>query len=209
MKIHIMQHTDNEGPGMIAEWAEAHDCELILHRPDRGDDIQTLNPAEMDGLIVLGGPQNVDDESSWLAAERILIRSLDKLGRPVFGVCLGAQQIVRAFGAAVVPMNRGEFGRSQVQGVADGQPLTVFQWHEQAMTQLPGSDLLYRSAGIANQGFHYHSRILGLQFHLEFDLAAQQALIDAGDLPAVQPLTQAETAAAQERLTQHLTKTFL
>ena len=101
MKLTVMQHTDTEDLGTIKDWAADKQVDMVTYRPDQGDPIAQLNPAEMDGLILLGGPMSVNDDFDWLAAERILIRSLNKLGRPVLGICLGAQQITKAFGANV------------------------------------------------------------------------------------------------------------
>ena len=85
MKLTVMQHADAEDLGVIKEWAADQGIETVTYRPDQGDPIAQLNPADIDGLIVLGGPMSVNDDLDWLAAERILIRSLNKLNRPVLG----------------------------------------------------------------------------------------------------------------------------
>lgn len=171
MQIEVMQHTPIEEPGAIAVWAQEHDVELNVHRIDIGDDIKTLNPAAMDALIVLGGPQSVNDDDDWLAAERIIIRSLAKLGRPVLGICLGAQQIVRAFGAPVFTADEPEYGYQQVRDLVSGADFTAFQWHGEEMAELPGAKQLYTNAVGTNEGFVYHDNIVGLQFHLEMTSA--------------------------------------
>lgn len=208
MQIHVMQHADDEGLGTISEWGAQHDVEFIMHHPNGGDAIQLLNPAELDGLLILGGPQSVNDADGWLAAERILIRSLAKLGRPVFGVCLGAQQIVRAFGAAVSPLPQGEYGRQLVTS-ASGEALPVFQWHGEALSDLPGSTVLYSNAVQHNQAFTYHDRITGIQFHLEWPVAQQQMLLLSEPHPGAATLTLAEAGAAEKVLAALLTQTFL
>ncbi|MDE3283164.1 GMP synthase [Lacticaseibacillus casei] len=165
MKLTVMQHADAEGLGVIQNWVDKHSIETVTYRPDQGDPIAQLNPADIDGLIVLGGPMSVNDDLAWLAAERILIRSLNKLNRPVLGICLGAQQITKAFGANVYPMEKPEEGIGTVR-TSDGTLLNVFHWHGEAMSRLPGSQVLYENDQ-ALQGFKYHDRIVGLQFHLE------------------------------------------
>ena len=116
MKLTVMQHANAEDLGVIKEWAADQGIETVTYRPDQGDPIAQLNPADIDGLIVLGGPMSVNDDLDWLAAERILIRSLNKLNRPVLGICLGAQQITKAFGANVYRMPKPEEGIGTVKG---------------------------------------------------------------------------------------------
>lgn len=208
MIIDVMQHSAIEGPGRIATWAQDNDVELRVHRLDEGEDIRALNPSAMDGLIVLGGPMSVNDEDDWLAAERIYIRSLAKLGRPVLGICLGAQQIVRAFGAPVFTGATGEYGFGPVRDLRDDATFTAFHWHDDQMADLPGATRLYTSAKTENQGFVYHNNILGLQFHLEADEDIVLALqADSGrQIPAATPGVPAEMYA---RLTAHLDALFL
>lgn len=83
MKLTEMQHANAEDLGVIKEWAAEEGIETETYRPDQGDPIAQLNPADIDGLIVLGGPMSVNDDLDWLAAERILSCSLNKLNRPV------------------------------------------------------------------------------------------------------------------------------
>ena len=203
MQIEVMQHTPIEDPGLITQWAEAHDIRLNVHRIDIGDNIKVLNPAAMDALIVLGGPQSVNDDDDWLAAERIIIRSLAKLGRPVLGICLGAQQIVRAFGAPVFAADNPEHGYMPVTDVKTGTDFTAFQWHDEEMADLPGAERLYTNADGANQGFVYHDNIVGLQFHLEMTGAMIDELrVDAGEAPV------ADVAMETTRLTTILDQLF-
>jgi GMP synthase-like glutamine amidotransferase len=204
MQIEVMQHTPIEDPGAITSWAQEHEIELNVHRIDIGDDIKTLNPAAMDALIVLGGPQSVNDDADWLAAERIIIRSLAKLGRPVLGICLGAQQIVRAFGAPVFTADEPEYGYQQVRDSQSGAAFTAFQWHSEEMADLPGATRLYTSQAVANQGFVYHDNIVGLQFHLEMTSATIDELYaGAGKMPV------ADQPVATERLTAILNQLFV
>ncbi|KRO16911.1 type 1 glutamine amidotransferase [Lacticaseibacillus saniviri] len=204
MKIHVMQHTALEGLGAIADWGAQHEIEFVIHRLDEEANIAVLNPAEMDAMIILGGPMSVNDDAPWLAAERILIRSLDKLDRPVLGICLGAQQIVRAFGASVYQNTAPEVGFWPVKELATGNELNAFHLHGEAMSTLPGSDLLYTSELTPNQGFIYHDNIVGLQFHWELTPDMIAAIVDedllvqaSGDF--VQPVDAIKAAPALDR----------
>lgn len=207
MKIDVMQHSPIEGLGMIQTWGEENDIQFVIHRLDEEEDIRALNPAEMDGLIVLGGPMSVNDDFDWLAAERIYIRSLAKLGRPVLGICLGAQQIVRAFGAPVFEGAEGEYGFVPVNDLRDDSTFTAFEWHSEEMAELPGATQIYSSAVTSNQGFIYHDNIVGVQFHLEADdeeITALQA--DGGRV--IKPGTPEAKEEMYERLSSILNDLF-
>jgi len=208
MQIHVMQHTPLEDLDSIAQWGADHEHEFIIHRLDLDDNIATLNPAEMDGMIILGGPMSVNDELDFLSAERILIRSLDKLNRPVLGICLGAQQIVRAFGAAVYPLDTPELGFAPVTDLTTQTEFSPFHWHGEAMADLPGSELLFSDAVAKNQGFRYH-HTLGLQFHLELQPETIATLVQEDPLAAgLDITTTGDFAGNQARLNELLDSLF-
>lgn len=129
---------------MIKEWAADVGIETVSYRPDQGDPMLQLNPADIDGLIGFGGPMSVNDDLDWLLLERILIASLNKLNRPVLGIALGAQQITKASGANVYRSSKPEEGIGTVKGT-DGTLLNVSVWHGEAMSRLPGSVILYEN----------------------------------------------------------------
>ena len=71
---------------------------------------------EIDGVVAMGGPMNVDDLDAHpeLEAEREwLSRALDRQ-IPVLGICLGAQLLARALGAEVRPGKRPEIGFASI-----------------------------------------------------------------------------------------------
>ena len=133
------------------------------------------------GLVVLGGPMNVDqtDLHPHLATEIDVIRAALELERPVLGICLGAQLLAAALGAAVRPNPVREIGwypleltsaavRDPVLGrLASGQP--VFQWHAYTFDVPPGAEHLASTESCPNQAFRFGRSAYGLQFHLEAD----------------------------------------
>jgi GMP synthase (glutamine-hydrolysing) len=133
------------------------------------------------GLVVLGGPMNVDDVAGHphLAVERDLVASAFDRKLPVLGICLGAQMIARVLGARVTRSPEKEIGWHRVSPTAGGRadPLFehfgesehLFQWHEDAL-DLPAEAIhLASSESCANQAFRWGERVYGFQFHLEVD----------------------------------------
>lgn len=115
----------------------------------------------------MGGPMSANDtEPAWIAAEQALIRSMAAAGKPVLGVCLGAQQIAKAFGAAVAAGPEPEIGYRPVDlephfAAELGVPrrISSFHWHGEMVSW--GRDA-----------------IAALQFHPEVRPAEVQAIYD-------------------------------
>ena len=97
---------------------------------------------ETDMLVILGGPMSPNDDFEWLKKERDLIRAAIKQDLPIFGACLGAQQISKALGGVVKNSGVKEVGFAP-------------------------AELLFSSRLLKNQGFVMNHRIVGLQFHFE------------------------------------------
>ena len=73
MRVHYFQHVAFEGLGSIADWLTASGVEIKGTRFDEAMDLPDL--ADVDWLIVLGGPMSVNDEHryTWLADEKAFI----------------------------------------------------------------------------------------------------------------------------------------
>jgi GMP synthase (glutamine-hydrolysing) len=148
------------------------------------------------GLVVLGGPMNVDDvgRHPHLAHERELVaRALDR-NLPVLGICLGAQMIARVLGAEVRRSPLKEIGWHRVSRTSEarGDPLfehfddvePLFQWHEDGFELPSGAVHLARSESCENQAFRFGERVYGFQFHLEVDEPMVERWLR---VPALQP----------------------
>jgi len=134
-----------------------------------------------DGLVVLGGPMNVDEADGLphLRHELDVIREALDRGRPVLGICLGAQLLAHALGAHVGRARQREIGWHDVDfhdaARTDallghvGPSERLFQWHGDAFDLPPGAVHLASSESCPQQAFRVGDRAWGFQFHLEVD----------------------------------------
>jgi GMP synthase-like glutamine amidotransferase len=134
----------------------------------------------LDGLVVMGGPMSAasDDGFPTRTAEITLIADAVRRGVPTFGVCLGAQLLAVAGGAAVTPGGAGfEVGWAPVTLTAataddplfSGFPdeLTVLHWHGETFGLPVGATHLAGNDRYRNQAFRLGPAAWGVQFHLE------------------------------------------
>ncbi|MDV0431918.1 type 1 glutamine amidotransferase [Lactiplantibacillus sp. DA1] len=170
MRINVLQHTPNEGPGMIADWVHAHGHTMYVYHPYQFGVLPTVDETEM--LVILGGPMSPNDDLPWIKQERRLIQQLLDRNVPLFGACYGAQQIVKTLGYPVTKAPAKEVGWAPVyrqSTVIPGIPasLSVLHWHEEMFAVPDEATLLFSSDRVANQGFVFNHRVVGLQFHFE------------------------------------------
>lgn len=161
--------------------------------------------AGLAGLVVMGGPMNVDDpRHPGLAAERRLVRSAVEAQVPVLGVCLGMQLLARALGSTVHAGHGTEVGFGPVQ-VVTADPLlgplgpepTVLHWHSDVAELPAGATLLARSDRTPVQAFRAGSAV-GLQFHVEVDRALLDSWLAS---PAARDLSPESIAAIRRDAT--------
>ena len=136
-RAHIFQHVPFEGPGSIEPWLAAEGFTVSCTRFFEAHELPGVEEVEL--LIVLGGPMSVNDEAdyAWLAPEKRYLRAFIEAGKPVLGICLGAQLIAAALGSRVYPNREKEIGWFPIEPVSSaGEELfsfpgnqTVFHWH--------------------------------------------------------------------------------
>jgi GMP synthase (glutamine-hydrolysing) len=137
-----------------------------------------------DGLVVLGGPMNVDqaDQLPHLRYEMSAIHEAVESGRPMLGICLGAQLLAAATGGVVHPNPVPEIGWYRLHTRPDAHddrlfrhferhPQYVFQWHAYTFAPPPGATPLAWTRNCRNQAYRLGDHAWGLQFHLEADAA--------------------------------------
>ena len=157
------------------------------------------------GLIILGGPMNVDmtDAYPHLETEVRLIRRAMDQGIPILGICLGAQLIAKTLGAKVGKNPEKEIGwydislteagkQDPVMGhLEDTRP--IFEWHGDTFDLPKGAVHLATGTSCTNQAFRYGDNVYGFQFHMEVDAALVDRWLNT-------PVYRAEIAATEGRI---------
>lgn len=194
-KVLVFQHVPYEPLGLLDPLIRQQKHRIRYVNFGRQPRVQ-IDVRNYDALVVLGGPMNVGEESVYphLKREQEYIREAASIGIPILGICLGAQLIAAAFGAAVKPCRTPEIGWYPVELTSSGrqdpvlgciaQRQQVFQWHGYTFDLPNSSAHLIVGEECANQGFRIGDNIYGIQFHLEADLSLIQRWLN---LPLHQP----------------------
>jgi len=174
----VFQHVGFEGLGSFeAVISDAgYGIETIRAPTYRGAG-PTLERGDL--LVVLGGPVGANEESDFpfLSVEIDCIRRALDADARVLGICLGAQLLARALGAAVrparvkeigyAPLTLTDAGHASPLRALDGVP--VLHWHGDTFDIPDGGRLLASTQDCQNQAFAVGEQALGLQFHAEAD----------------------------------------
>ena len=178
----VIRHVAFEDLGIFESVLWAAGFEVVYRQAG----IDAVSESEFLGVplaIVLGGPIGVyeTDKYPWVADEVALIRARLAAGKPLLGVCLGAQLMAAALGARVYPGPAKEIGWGAVTltdaGLASAlAPLAepgaeVLHWHGDTFDLPAGAVRLASTALTPNQAFVVGDTALALQFHVEADPA--------------------------------------
>jgi GMP synthase (glutamine-hydrolysing) len=137
-----------------------------------------IDPVQPELAIFLGAPISVYQEQfhPFVADELRWLERRLKNGRPVLGICFGAQLVAHALGARVYPSGAKEIGwgpleiapagtGSSLRHLDGGAP--VLHWHGDTFDLPDGAVHLASTKVCANQAFSWGKSTLGLQFHCE------------------------------------------
>ena len=142
-------------------------------------DWKTFDPLAADLLVVLGGPIGVYEEHLYpfLTFELAALKARLAAGKATLGLCLGAQLIAKALGAAVYPGPEKEIGWGPLLLTAAGLASPVrhlaaehtfmFHWHGDTFDLPEGATLLAGTEICLHQAFSWGAATLAFQCHPE------------------------------------------
>jgi GMP synthase (glutamine-hydrolysing) len=181
-RLMVFQHVAAEPLGTLHARIRARGHRIRFHNFQRDPDARP-NVERYHGLIVLGGPMNVTDQHCHphLRTELQAIEAALRQGKPVLGICLGAQRRAHVLGAPVRRHSTPEIGWYDLlttePGRDDpvlghlGEQSPVFQWHACTYDLPAGAVHLARTADCEQQAFRFGANAYGFQFHMEADTA--------------------------------------
>lgn len=174
--ILVIMHSRNSTPGKVGECLEARGYRLDRRKPVFGDPLPE-RLCDYRATVVFGGPQSAnDDHDAGIRAELDwLERTALPSGKPLLGICLGAQEIARVLGARVGPHTDGrvEIGYHPVNPTEQGsdgfleEPTMFYQWHRETFEIPAGTVHLAENEAFPGQAYRYDGTVFGLEFHPE------------------------------------------
>lgn len=147
-------HPDAGHSGVFREAAALEGVGVEDWMPASGAEPARDPLAGYDGLLVLGGDENVGEEDRYpyMNRENEIITGWLESGRPVMGICLGAQMVAALAGGTVYRLGENELGWLDYRhsGAAAEDPVLGFAppattgllWHDYAFTAPPGATVL-------------------------------------------------------------------
>ena len=201
MKVLVLQHVPYEILGTLDPQLRIAGYRIRYvnfgRNPDANPDVDKYQ-----GLIILGGPMNVDmtEDYPHLETEMRIIRRAMERGIPILGICLGAQLIAKTLGAEVKQNPVKEIGWYNISLTPEGErdPLLrhfegtqrIFEWHGDTFELPKEATHLAYGKSCKNQAFRIGDNIYGFQFHLEVDPPLVERWLNT-------PVYQAEIASTE------------
>jgi GMP synthase (glutamine-hydrolysing) len=185
MKVLVVQ---NSALGTFGAFGDAierrYRASIKTIRPDHLS-FDTVDSYDADLFVLLGSRRGVYETNvSWIVQEADFAKRLIRDGRPLLGICFGAQIIATALGGHVSPTGRRHVGWL-TNDIAD-KPIwggEWFRWHSDEIDLPTGVSVLAQS-GSTIQAFCTASTI-GIQFHPEVTEGMIEAFIEA-DRPSLE-----------------------
>ncbi|MGL5012617.1 MAG: type 1 glutamine amidotransferase, partial [Paracoccaceae bacterium] len=163
MRAAIIENTKITHHGQVG--VALHEAGALVDLWKPWSDNRLPDAPDTDALIVFGGEQNAlaDETHPYLPALARLMAAFTAAGKPVLGICLGAQLLARAFGSTNHIGTAPEFGWTDVTLTEAGHSdpvlagvdatVPIFQWHSDTFTLPHGATHLATSAKAPAQAF--------------------------------------------------------
>lgn len=190
MHFLVIQHLDIEPPALIANTLSEAGHHISSVHLDRGEQLPS-DLSGINGVIIMGGPQSANDETDYIRNEIAWVKQALHEEAPMLGVCLGAQIMAKAAGAAVFASPVRELGWHPVYHTVEteGDPLFshlpdglgVFQWHGETFSLTDDMTLVATHPDVPAQAFRLGRAQYGLQFHVEVTEAMIESWIAHGE----------------------------
>jgi GMP synthase (glutamine-hydrolysing) len=177
-KVTALRHVAFEDAGILEELFAQRGWSLEYVEAPVAD-WKNFDPLAPDLLIVLGGPIGAYEENLYpfLTGEIAALKARLDADKPMIGLCLGAQLIARALGAAVYPGPEKEIGWKSLMLTAAGhaspvrhaaaQHTFMFHWHGDTFDLPEGARLLAGTEVCPHQAFAWGKATLAFQCHPE------------------------------------------
>ncbi len=149
-------------------------CEILPYNLP----VEKLIEKKPEGLIISGGPSDVNAERAPLCDKEIFSSEV-----PVLGICYGMQMMAKLLGGKVASSTTREYGRAELEITTQANPLfkginnqiQVWMSHGDSVVKLPeGFSNAGRSSGIENASmWNEKKNYFAVQFHPEVDHTEQ------------------------------------
>jgi len=189
MNFLVLQHLDIEPPALIGEVLEHAGHRLTTVHLDQGEQLPSTYH-DIDGILIMGGPQSANDASDYIKAELTWIEGAIKQGIPMLGLCLGAQLMAKAAGAEVFPSPVRELGWFPIYHTIETESdplfgqmpdgLAVFQWHGESFSLTDHMTPVAMHPDVPAQAFRLGKAQYGMQFHIEVSEGIVESWITFG-----------------------------
>jgi GMP synthase (glutamine-hydrolysing) len=176
-QILVVLHQEHSSPGRVGIMLQQMGYALDIRRPPLGHALPA-SLCDHAGTVIFGGPMSVNDNEEYVKREIDWIKVPLKENKPFFGICLGAQMLVKHLGGDVCVHHRGlaEIGYFPLHATDDGKtlmdwPPMIYQWHREGFSLPANSTLLAQGEEYPNQALRYGENAFGVQFHAELTFA--------------------------------------
>jgi len=186
MAVLICKNIETEGPGTIEDYLKIEKIPYHIVELSSGEKLPPDD--DFDTLIMMGGPMSVNDNIPYIREEEKLVGDFAANNKKILGICLGAQIMAKALGAAVFAGREKEIGWLDIELTHEGlkdkcmralsqhpvvkdtwKKFKVFHWHGETFDIPEGAVRLAGSALYPNQAFRFGVNVYAFQFHIEVD----------------------------------------